>query len=54
MSAIFRHMTPRNEAKEQFSMHAVRAEEIEGISKAEKKLLSMTFEEREKHFEKKM
>ena len=54
MSAIFRHLKPQGEKRKQYSMHAVRAEEIDGISSAEKRLLSMSHEERAKHFEDKM
>ena len=54
MSAIFRHLKPQGDKKKQYSMHAVRAEEIEGISSAEKRLLAMSHDERAKYFEEKM
>ena len=54
MSAIFRHLKPQGDKKKQYSMHAVRAEEIEGISSAEKRLLAMSHDERAKYFEERM
>ena len=54
MSAIFRHLRPRSDKAGQYSMHAARAEEVDGISKLEKTLLAMTHDEREKYFTAKM
>ena len=54
MSAIFRHLEPRGDTARKYSMHAVRAEEIEGISKSERKLLAMTHGEREEYFAERM
>ena len=54
MSAMFRHLEPRGDTARKYSMHAVRAEEIEGISKSERKLLAMTHGEREEYFAERM